>query len=343
MNATPHRFGSVALLGRPNVGKSTLLNTLLGERIAITSPLPQTTRDRIAGVVTRDDVQFVFLDTPGIHRARHKLGERMNDLARDAAATSDLAIFMTDAAPPPGADDPKAKIRIHPGDREILETLPPTLPTILVVNKVDRVHPKSRLLPLLAAYGELHPFVAVVPISALKDAGTGVERILAEAGKLLPEGEALYDKDELSDKPVRFFVGEFVREQVLRQTWQEVPHGVAVTVESFDEGPKIVRIAVTLHVARESHKSIIIGDGGKMLGAIGTAARKRAEELVGKKVHLETWVRATPDWFDDPKRLEELGYGDDGKKRPKRAKPANKPQANKKKKAQGGRATKETS
>jgi GTP-binding protein Era len=299
------RAGTVALLGRPNVGKSTLLNALLGERIAITSHHPQTTRDRIAGIVTIHGpctAQLVFLDTPGFHRARNRLGERMNELAGGAADECDVAVFMIDVGP-----DPSPAPRED--DRAVLAAIPPSKPTILVVNKVDRVTPRSRLFPFLEEHGKLRDFAAVVPISAKTQ--SGVDRVLAEVGKLVPEGDALYGEDELTDKPVRFFVAELVREQILRRTRQEVPHGVAVTVEAFDEGAKATRIAVTVHVAKESHKGILIGAGGKMLASIGTAARKRAEKLLDKRVILDTRVRATPAWFDDPAKLAELGFGDD--------------------------------
>jgi GTPase len=301
------RAGTIALVGRPNVGKSTLLNALLGERIAITSHHPETTRDRIAGIVARGDSQLVFLDTPGIHRPRHRLGERMNDLAAETAAGSDVAIFMTDVSVPPDA-------KPREDDRSILTAIPANTPTIVAINKVDKVHPKSLLMPVLEAYAAVRPdVVAVIPVSALK-ADRGLERILDEVEKHLPEGPPLYDPEEISDKPVRFFVAEFVREQILRRTRQEVPHGVAVTVETFEEGKKGTKIAVTVHVAKESHKGIIIGDGGKMLGAIGKAARERTERLLGTKVHLTTFVRATPGWFDDPKHLADLGYVDDTSK-----------------------------
>lgn len=318
------RAGTIALVGRPNVGKSTLLNALLGERIAITSPHPQTTRDRIAGILTRDGVQFVFLDTPGLHAPRHKLGERMNEVARAAAAECDVVLFMTDVELTKvegGSSGPAAAVRatLREEDRAILAALPETTPILLLVNKVDRVKPKSLLFPLLEALGKERVLAGIIPVSALK--GDGTDRVLAEVAKHLPEGEALFEEDELSDKPVRFFIGEFVREQILKRTRQEVPHGVAVTVEAFDEGAKLVRISVTVHVAKESHKGIIIGDGGKMLGAIGTAARRRAEELLGRKVHLQTFVRATPGWFDDAARLADMGYteGGGGAKKRKRA------------------------
>lgn len=308
----PTRSGTLALFGRPNVGKSTLLNALLGERLAITSHHPQTTRDRIAGILTTDDVQYVFLDTPGVHTARHKLGERMNDLAKSAAADSNVAIFVT---------EPRlrgAEIDVAPSEEDlaILASVPEKTPTLLVVNKVDRVKPKTLLFPLLEAWQKARPSAILIPVSALKR--DGVERILAEAGALLPEGEPLYPLDELSDKPVRFFVSELVREQVLKRTRQEVPHGVAVTVEAYDDGPKIVRISVTVHVAKESHKGILIGDKGAMLRGIGMEARHRAEALLGKKVHLETFVRTTPGWFDDAARLADLGYGEGGKNKRKK-------------------------
>jgi GTP-binding protein Era len=303
------RAGTVALVGRPNVGKSTLLNALLGERIAITSPKPQTTRDRIAGIVTEGRTQAVFLDTPGIHEPRHRLGERMNVLAKAAASEADVLVFMTDLGPEP-------RPAASPEDLAILAQIPRGKPTILVLNKVDRVADKARLVPLLEAFAAERDFAAIVPISALRR--DGVDRVLSEVEKVLPEGEPLYPEDEITDKPVRFLVGELVREQVLKHTQKEVPHGVAVTVESFEEGPKLVRIQVTIHVAKESHKAILIGGGGERLGAIGTAARRRAEALLGRKIHLSTFVRTTPRWFDDAGKLADMGYADETPKRKKR-------------------------
>ncbi len=311
------RAGTVALIGRPNVGKSTLLNALLGERIAITSHHAQTTRDRIAGILTRDGVQYVFLDTPGLHRARHKLGERMNEVARAAAAECDVAVFMTE---PEMRNTPEGVVcnpTVREDDLAILQAIPASTPVVLLVNKIDKVKPKALLFPLLDAYGKARDVAAIVPVSALK--ADNLDAILAEVGKHLPEGDALFDAEELSDRPVRFFVAEFVREQILRRTRQEIPHGVAVTVESFDENAKLVRIAVTIHVVKESHKGIIIGDGGKMLSAVGKAARLRAEELIGQKVHLETFVRTTEGWYDDAARLADMGYADEGSAKRKRA------------------------
>lgn len=317
--AVTSRAGTIALVGRPNVGKSTLLNALLKERIAIVSHHAQTTRDRIAGILTRDGVQYVFLDTPGFHRARHKLGEHMNEVARAAAAECDVALFLTEPETRAGVDGVEVNATVREDDRAILSAIPENTAIILVLNKIDKIKKKQVLMPLLDAYGKERPLAAVVPISALK--GDGMDRILSEVAKLLPLSEPLYEEDELSDKPVRFFVGEFVREQILQRTRQEIPHGVAVTVESFDENAKLVRIAVTIHVAKDSHKGIIIGDGGKMLVAVGSAARKRAEDLLGRKVHLETFVRCTPGWFDDSARLADMGYAGDAaaKKTKKRA------------------------
>jgi len=311
------RAGTIALVGRPNVGKSTLLNALLQERIAIVSHHAQTTRDRIAGILTKDGVQFVFLDTPGFHRARHKLGEHMNEVARAAAAECDVALFLTEPETRAGVDGVEVNATVREDDRAILAAIPESTKIILVLNKIDKIKRKQVLMPLLEALGKVRDLAAIVPVSALK--GEGLDRILGEVAKLLPESEPLYEEDELSDKPVRFFVGEFVREQILRRTRQEIPHGVAVTVESFDENAKLVRIAVVIHVAKESHKGIIIGDGGKMLVAVGSAARKRAEELLARKVHLETFVRCTPGWFDDAARLADMGYADEAGTKKKRA------------------------
>ena len=309
--AAPKRIshaGTVALVGRPNVGKSTLLNALLGERLAITSHQPQTTRDRILGILTSYEAsaQLALLDTPGIHAPRTELGKRMNAIADSTAKDADVVIFMTDVP-----TTPKAEVSTE--DLAILRQIPEGKPLVVVVNKVDKVQPKELLFPFLEALGKARDADAVVPIAALK--GKGVDRVVKEVARLLPEGEPLYDEEELSDKPVRFFVAEMVREQILKLTRQEVPHGVAVIVDAYDDGPKRVRVAVTIHVAKDAHKAILIGQRGAMLSAIGSAARKRAERFLGKPVHLETFVRATPKWFDDPAQLRELGYAEDAPKK----------------------------
>jgi GTPase len=295
----PTRAGRVALIGRPNVGKSTLLNTLLGEPIAIVSLHPQTTRDTVRGVLTAGDTQFAFVDTPGLHEPRTRLGKWMNETARQAARDADVLVLLVEAP-----RDDKAP-RPSPADLALAAELP-KLPTVLAINKVDKLKDKSQLLPLIAAFAEAHPFATTVPISARRANGT--ERLLAEVRALLPEQPFLFESDTLSDQPVRFFVAEFVREQILKATRQEVPHGVAVVVERFDESGKMPHIEVAVHVARDAHKKILIGAQGQMLKRIGTAARARVEQMLERRVHLQLWVRTTPDWMDDPARLRELGY-----------------------------------
>ena len=299
-------------MGRPNVGKSTLLNALLGEPIAITSKHAQTTRDRIAGVLTDESTQIVFVDTPGVHQAKTKLGARMNGLARDAARDADVIVFLTDvAASSDGTVRGKGEMR--DADVALLRDLPFGKPVILAVNKVDKVKDKRALLPVLETHAKAHPFTAIVPMSAIRTNGT--ENLLTEVRALLPEGPKLFEEDELSDKPTRFFVTEFVREQILRKTYEEVPHGVAVTVERFDEAPRVPRIELAVHVDKESHKRIIIGAKGAMLKQIGVDARARVEALLGKQVHLQIWVRVTPNWYETDAGLREMGYTD-GQEKP---------------------------
>ncbi|MCL2449948.1 MAG: GTPase Era, partial [Polyangiaceae bacterium] len=283
------RAGRVALVGRPNVGKSTLLNALVGQAIAITSPQPQTTRAAVRGITTRAGAQYLFVDTPGLHAPRSRLGERMNAAAREAAAEADAVVYLVAAATgvggAPALSDPDVKL---------LTSLPPR-PTLLAINKIDRLESKESLLPFLAsmasAFGETR-FEAMIPVSARRADGT--DRLLDALAPLLPEQPMLFDPDTLSDQPARFFVAELVREQVLRKTRHEVPHGVAVIVEAFDETGPAARIEATIHVARESHKKIVIGAGGQMLKAIGSAARGRVERMLDRKVHLRLHVRATP-------------------------------------------------
>ncbi len=300
--AGPFKAGRVAILGRPNVGKSTLLNGLVGERIAITSSHPQTTRDQIRGIFTDDDAQLVFIDTPGVHRARTKLGARMNQLARDATRECEIVFFMTDLAPGTGPE-------MRDVDKAILSQVPEKTPVILVLNKSDKLKDKTKLFPILDGYAKAHAFAAIVPMSARKQ-DSGVPRLIEEAKKLLPEGEKIFPDDELSDRPIRFFVCEMVREQILAKTRDEVPHGIAVTVERFDEAPRVPHISATIHVDREGHKKIIVGEKGAFIKAVGEGARKRIEELVGKQVHLELWVRVTPRWYESDAQLKDMGYGD---------------------------------
>jgi GTP-binding protein Era len=296
----PPRAGRVAIVGRPNVGKSTLLNALIREDIAITSHHPQTTRDRIQGVITTEGTQFVYVDTPGLHRARTKLGARMNREAEGALEGADAILFVTDV--------PKEPV-VRDTDLAIVRGLPPGVPVVLVLNKIDRLARKAALLPILEAHAKAHDFIAIVPVSAIKRNGiANVEKALLP---LLPESPPLFEEGEISDKPARFFVAEFVREQILKRTREEVPHGIAVVVERFDETPRVPVIELSVVVDKESHKKIVIGRGGAVLKAVGTDARKRVEALLGKHVHIKLWVRVLPRWYESDARLSELGYGGD--------------------------------
>jgi GTP-binding protein Era len=301
------RSGRVALIGRPNVGKSTLLNALLGEPIAITSTHAQTTREAVRGVLTVGNVQYVFVDTPGLHAPRTRLGERMNRTARDQASEADAVVLVVEAHSDRGRAAPQRGPSDYEADLALARALEST-PAVLVINKVDRVKDKTKLLPAIEAFAAAHAFAAIVPMSARR--GEAVDRLLAELRGLMPEQPFLCEPDTLSDQPLRFFVAEFVREQILAHTRQEVPHGVAVVVERFDESGDVPHIELAVHVAREAHKKILIGAQGRMMKSIGTAARARVEQMLGKKVHLRLWVRATPDWMNDPAKLRELGYGE---------------------------------
>jgi GTP-binding protein Era len=296
---TTTRSGHVALVGRPNVGKSTLMNALVGQPLAIVSPQPQTTRETVHGILTTEETQYVFIDTPGLHTPRSRLGRWMNDVARQAAHDSDAIVLVVEAATL-GAQ------RNLDADLDLAAQLP-RVPAVLVLSKVDRVKEKERLLPIIAAFAEAHSFAATVPLSARR--ADGIDHLLAELRPLLPEQPLLFEPDTLSDQPERFFVAELVREQVLLSTRQEVPHGVAVVVERFDGSVEPTRIEVAIHVAREAHTKILVGSGGRMVKSIGIAARARIERMLGAQVHLELSVRATPDWMNNEARLREMGYG----------------------------------
>ena len=301
------RAGTVAIIGRPNVGKSTLLNAAIGQRLAITSPLPQTTRDRILGVVRHGDAQIALLDTPGLHKPRTRLGRAMNQAAREAVHDADVVVYVTDV--PPRVDGP---LRPHPGDTTLLADLGKDRPTVLVVNKVDRLKDKAVLLPFLERIARLRDFVAIVPISARKE--NGLARVLDEVAKHLPERGPLFDDDVLTDRPVRFFAAEYVREQIMLATREEVPHAVAVAIDEFDESGRMPRIAATIHVERDGQKAILVGSGGEGMKKIGSGARARIEELLERQVHLSLWVKVSPGWTDSKTALAELGYTGGGEK-----------------------------
>ncbi len=302
MNApSSARSGTVAIIGRPNVGKSTLLNAALEHPLAIVSPTPQTTRETLLGVVHLEGAEIRLLDTPGIHKATSALNRAMNRFARDAATTADVVLFVIE---PPAGDK-----LVDARDKSLLADLGAAQKVVLVVNKVDKTRDKKALLPVIEAYGKLREFVAIVPISAKRE--DGVDRVLREVAALLPEGPHQFGDDDMTDRPSRFFASEYVREQVLLATKEEVPHATAVTIDAYEEKGTLVRVSATLHVEREGQKRILVGKGGSMLKEIGTKARARLAELIGAKVHLELFVRVTKAWRDSDKTVDEmLGGGD---------------------------------
>ena len=284
--------GFVALVGRPNAGKSTLLNRLVGEKLAIVSDKPQTTRTRIVGVRRYAEGEVVFIDTPGIHRPLHRLNVRMVDTALDSLRDADVVVAVVDASEPTGA-----------GDRFLMDIIRRVRTTrVLALNKVDRVD-KLALLPRITAYEDVG-FADIVPVSALT--GENVERLEEVLLSHLPEGEPLYPEDHLTDQPERFFVAELVREQVLRHTHAELPFSTAVVVDKFEEGP-LLRLYCTILVERDSQKPILIGKGGAAIKAIGTAAREELERFFQTRVHLDLHVKVRERWRDDERMLDSLG------------------------------------
>jgi len=299
-----HRAGFVAIVGRPNVGKSTLLNRLVGQKLAIVSPKPQTTRSRILGVITREDAQVALLDTPGLHAAKGGLNARMVRLALQTLADADLALFLIEAGPP----------AIDPATRKALDQVKQAhKPTLLVINKIDAV-PRTQLLPLIDRWKELHPWTEVYPLSALK--GENVEGFLDALVAHLPESPPMFPPEQWTDLEERDLCSELVREQLLRHTGQEVPYSTAVLIEQFDEsererGPHgLVRIAASVLVERNSQKAIVIGKGGARLKEIGSDARREMERLLGAKVFLQLHVRVEPGWTRTAKGLRRAGYED---------------------------------
>jgi GTPase len=290
------KFGYVALIGRPNAGKSTLLNRLVGTKLAIVSDKPQTTRTRILGVQNYPDAQVVFIDTPGIHRPLHKMNVRMVGSAVDSIRDVDALGVVIDASEAPGG-----------GERFLITLLKDVrIPVVLVLNKIDVV-PKNRLLPMIERYNGLRPFSAIVPVSALS--GENVDRLVQVLCEQLPEGEALYPEDYLTDQPERFFVGEIVREKVLQLTHAEIPFASAVVVDRFEEPDEkgLMRLFCTILVDRESQKPILVGRAGAMIRTIGTAAREDLERFFQARVFLDLRVKVRSRWRDDDRMLDELG------------------------------------
>lgn len=290
-----YKSGFAALIGRPNVGKSTLMNCLIGQKIAITSKKPQTTRNRIQTVYTSEEGQIVFVDTPGIHKAKNKLGDYMVNVAERSLREVDVILWLVEPTDYIGA-----------GERHIIEQLKKVnTPVILVINKIDTVK-REQLLGYIDAYRAQLEFAEIVPVSALKNDNTKV--LIEQIMKYLPYGPAFYDEDTITDQPTRQIVAEIIREKVLRSIDEEIPHGVAVIIEAMKYGKKLVEIEATIVCEKDSHKGIIIGKGGAMLKKIGTLARPEIEDLLEQHVNLQLWVKVKKDWRDSDFLIKNFGY-----------------------------------
>jgi len=290
----PHRSGFVAIIGRPNVGKSTLLNQLLGQKVAIVTPKPQTTRGRILGIMTLGNAQIIFIDTPGLQRPRNLINRRMVEVAERAAEEADLRLWVVDA-----------EEAITAADRAIAERLQVAkAPTCVVLNKIDKVS-RNDLLPMLATLDQIMPGCDVVPVSALRQ--TNFKELLDQVVRLLPEGPRYYGSEEFTDQTERMLAQEMVREKVLLQTRAEVPYAVAVTVDKFEDKKNLAVITATVHVERESQKAIVIGAGGARIKEIGRAARLELEHMLGRRVFLELFVRVQQEWTKREALLKEFG------------------------------------
>ena len=299
----PFRSGFVCILGRPNAGKSTLLNALVGEKLAIISPKPQTTRNRIQGIVNlpkakgRDAAQIALIDTPGVHKPDSSLGRKMMVEVREALEGCDLVLLIMDATR-----------KLDPRDEFAIQMLKHSQTKVcLILNKVDLLKGgKAKLLPLIEEYKKLHPFYAIIPISALKR--DGIEILLKEVVAALPAGPPLFPEDQVTDQPLRFMAAEIVRERVLVETEEELPYATTVIVDNFEEGARLTRISATIYCEREGQKGILIGKKGEMLKRIGTSARLQLERLIGTKVFLELFVKVEPNWRQSRGFVEELDW-----------------------------------
>ena len=287
----------ITVCGRPNVGKSTLTNALVGEKIAIVSSKPQTTRNRICGVVNRDDIQFVFLDTPGFHKARNRLGDYMVKVTRESIADVDAVVLLVEPTPHVGVPEQELINKIKESG----------CPAILCINKIDAVEKKEDLLAVIAAYSEAYAFDAVIPISALKQ--DGLRDLLIELAKYAQEGPQLFPDGMVTDQPDRQVVGEIVREKMLRNLDKEIPHGTAVEITRFAErDDEVIEVEATIYCEKKSHKGIIIGKNGDMLKKISTEARRDIERFMGAKVYLQTWVKVKENWRDNMNYIRSFGY-----------------------------------
>jgi GTP-binding protein Era len=293
------KSGFVAIIGRPNVGKSTFMNRVLGQKVAIMSDKAQTTRNKVQGVLTTDEAQIIFIDTPGIHKPKHVLGDYMMKVAKNTLREVDAILFMINV-----------EESIGRGDQYIVEMLKNTkTPVFLVLNKIDLVHP-DQLITEIEKYKDLLPFAEIIPISALQ--GNNVERLVEVVSGYLPEGPMYYPKDQISDHPEHFIVAELIREKVLHLTSQEIPHAIGVNVEKMvRESEDRVHVEATIYVERDSQKGIVIGKQGKMLKEVGKRARQDIEMLLGSKVYLELWVKVQKDWRNKPNFIRQIGYRED--------------------------------
>ncbi|NHM27344.1 GTPase Era [Desulfofundulus sp. TPOSR] len=290
------KSGFVAIIGRPNVGKSTLLNQLVGHKVAIMSDKPQTTRHKIHSIITRDDAQIIFLDTPGIHKPKHKLGEYMVEVALGALKEVDVILFLVEPQLP------------GPGDEYIIYQLREvTTPVILVINKIDLLENKAELLPLIDVFRQKYNFAEIIPVSALKP--ENLDRLVELVVSYLPYGPKYYPDNMITDRPEQFIMAELIREKVLHLTSQEVPHGVAVVVEEIEpRSDQLVYVRAVIYTEKESHKAILIGKGGRMLKEIGRLAREEMELLLGSKIYLDLWVKVKEDWRNQDLYLRNFGY-----------------------------------
>lgn len=296
---TEHKSGFVSIIGRPNVGKSTFMNRVIGHKIAIMSDKAQTTRNKIQGVMTREDAQIIFLDTPGIHKPKHKLGDYMMRVAKNTLSEIDAIMFMVNVNEDIGR-----------GDEYIMEILKNVkTPVFLVLNKIDLVHPDA-LMPKIEKYKTYMDFTEIVPISALE--GLNVDHFIDVLKDYLPEGPKYYPDDQISDHPEQFVVGEIIREKILHLTSEEIPHAIGVNVDRMiKESEERVRIEATIFVERDSQKGIVIGKGGKKLKEVGKRARRDIEMLLGSKVYLELWVKVQKDWRNKVNFIRQMGYVED--------------------------------